>query len=249
MKTFTFSLLFAMFFLNLHAQLISVTPEYSQSIFEDVVLTDYNDFPIQLSITNHSPNDIALKWVRELPEDCPMSWQAIICDINACYAPHIVTNYDPNLGINQPVIIEAKQTSEDFYFHVWLNPSDNPQPGCCTPKMYFYEVKNPDSLLAVSEMEVSINKPNCFTNTNELAPIDLIKIYPNPAKDFFRITENSLVKEIEVFNIQGQAIRTFQIANDRNYDIGDLGEGIYLLKMLDKEGNLLKTEKLYKNNN
>jgi len=58
--------------------------------------------------------------------------------------------------------------------------------------------------------------------------------YPNPVKDFLTIefTDNTEKTSIEIFNILGQKIKTFEnVSNAENLDLSDLTPGIYLLKI------------------
>ena len=70
-------------------------------------------------------------------------------------------------------------------------------------------------------------------------------VYPNPAKDEFRIKSSSQVeKSITIINMVGKIIYNKLIRNDEPIDISYLSSGIYLLKI--EEGTKFTTLKLVK---
>ncbi len=70
-----------------------------------------------------------------------------------------------------------------------------------------------------------------------------ISVYPNPVNDIIYI--NSMVPvNIILTSIEGRSI--FQVPDAKMIDAGHLGKGIYLLQITDKEGRLIKTEKVVK---
>lgn len=58
-------------------------------------------------------------------------------------------------------------------------------------------------------------------------------VFPNPAKDR-AILEGIEPAEIQLYNLQGQSVRTFSDTNE--IDVNGLPEGIYLLQITDREG-------------
>lgn len=70
----------------------------------------------------------------------------------------------------------------------------------------------------------------------------LFSLYPNPANNYFAISE--AVEEVEIFNIEGRKINSYQgnfTANHR-FDISNLSSGVYFLKI--KKGNQTNRKKL-----
>ena len=58
-------------------------------------------------------------------------------------------------------------------------------------------------------------------------------VFPNPVKD--RATLEGIDSaEIQLYNLQGQSVRTFSDTNE--IDVSGLPEGIYLLQVTDREG-------------
>ena len=61
-----------------------------------------------------------------------------------------------------------------------------------------------------------------------------LAIFPNPVKDIVSI-EGRDVAEIQVYNVLGVKVKSF--TNTNRFNVEGLPEGIYLLRMADKEGN------------
>ncbi len=77
--------------------------------------------------------------------------------------------------------------------------------------------------------------------------VDDIKLYPNPAGDYFRIENGVNIKDIEIINVLGKTIKTFSAQSQSdNFYIGDLSTGLYLVRMSDKNKSVIKTIRLQK---
>jgi hypothetical protein len=76
---------------------------------------------------------------------------------------------------------------------------------------------------------------------------NLISIYPNPVKDSVNISikENSTIKTIELYDIQGRLLQT-QVVNDvtSQINLAERANGIYFIKINTDKGS--KVEKLVK---
>lgn len=68
-----------------------------------------------------------------------------------------------------------------------------------------------------------------------------ISMYPNPAKDMVYVNAPIPV-DIQIAGIEGRIIRS--VKNSHQLAVGDLAAGVYLLRISDKQGRMLKVEKL-----
>ncbi len=82
-------------------------------------------------------------------------------------------------------------------------------------------------------------------STNELEKAN-IKLFPNPASDYFKLVNGSKVDQIVMYNILGKQVKIFG-KEDENFHISDLVKGIYLVQLIDIDTNVTKTMKLNKN--
>lgn len=76
---------------------------------------------------------------------------------------------------------------------------------------------------------------------------DPIQVYPNPATNYFGITEIEGVQKIYVFNLVGKRMKQYQdIAIDKQYFIGDLPRGMYLVQMVGEKNKVIVTRRVSK---
>lgn len=65
--------------------------------------------------------------------------------------------------------------------------------------------------------------------------VSYFQIYPNPAKEYFKIESEIEMEAMEVFNLQGEKIKSFS-SNHEVHSVADLSSGLYLLKIQFKSG-------------
>ncbi len=73
-----------------------------------------------------------------------------------------------------------------------------------------------------------------------------ISIYPNPATDYIKLSDDDLVLNISISNMLGRKMRTFEVAKGEHYEIGDLPNGLYLIQIVGKNNKVLATQRLTK---
>lgn len=91
-----------------------------------------------------------------------------------------------------------------------------------------------------------------FTNTAEPNQLVDFKVFPNPARSVINIeTElsNSTEINITLFDIQGKRLLNEYVQSpslrfNHQLQVGNLAAGIYVLKLTDEYGNLLRSEKI-----
>ncbi len=78
-------------------------------------------------------------------------------------------------------------------------------------------------------------------------------IYPNPVSDYFSLDQESVEKGvanvINLYNLLGQRVRTFQVDKEQRYNVSDLQGGLYLVQLLDDKGKIITTRRLQKASN
>ena len=75
-----------------------------------------------------------------------------------------------------------------------------------------------------------------------------IKVSPNPAIDYFNVTSNINFNRIQLYNIIGKPLKTYRPSADNNYQLSDIPGGLYILRFMDANNQVIKTIKLYKKN-
>ena len=71
-----------------------------------------------------------------------------------------------------------------------------------------------------------------------------LSIYPNPTSDYLYIKSDVAINEIQILDLNGRIINNASIVDNRVY-LGSIANGIYLVKILDADGNST-TEKIIK---
>lgn len=78
-------------------------------------------------------------------------------------------------------------------------------------------------------------------------PGDDIRVFPNPAIDYFQVVNGQNVRKIVIFNIFGKEVKSFIHSANAQYDVTDMNAGMYLVRMLDDKNKVVKSVKLHKN--
>ncbi len=79
-----------------------------------------------------------------------------------------------------------------------------------------------------------------------------IKIYPNPAADYFQVKSTETNEDspapasLLVYNISGQLVLIRPWSNTKKFSISHLNKGIYFIRAIDKNGMILMNEKIIK---
>lgn len=64
-----------------------------------------------------------------------------------------------------------------------------------------------------------------------------VKLYPNPASEVLNFDVNQVVQSIEIFNVNGQKV--LAVGNQTQVNVSNLAPGLYLVKILDVENNVM----------
>jgi hypothetical protein len=160
----------------------------------------------------------------------PTPWYSWICDKNLCYNPDI--NSCPT---GKPNLLGA---GESFEIQVHLNPASMEGTGD-------YEINLNDDQgnpLASIGGDILISTSTAVKEATD----NKMTVYPNPTTEFFKVSEIQGLKSIELFNIVGNKVRSFDAAPQRQYYVGDLTDGIYLVRLESFNGKVIKTIRLSK---
>lgn len=186
------------------------------------------DIAYYVHVINTSNQTASLLWSRRV-NDAPTEWLTWICDANLCYTPEV-----GSCPASKPNIIPPGDTVE---FSMHLNPRG--VDGTADYNVTISDMEgNP---IATIDGDVCI--PQCITGTKEANNLKLT-VYPNPASDYFQISDLPGLKYIELYNIVGNKMRSYNAAPARQYFVGDLNEGMYLVRMMDSTKKILKTVRL-----
>ena len=218
---YTFVLLFVT---NLAMSQIGINPQSIEFIGQGQdQITEYID------ITNNTGGELNLYWEYIPADGYPEEWNTQICDINLCYAPNTLKSSSV-----QPNVIEDGKTVE-FSFKVWNN--NGTVEGTSYGILNLYDDPDFTNLVASSVAPI--------TSTTNINIEDLV-IYPNPTTDFIQLKNDENVASISIFNIVGRTEQTFNHVRGMTHDVTALNTGMYLVRLADKNGDVIKSLRLSK---
>jgi len=74
-----------------------------------------------------------------------------------------------------------------------------------------------------------------------------IAIYPNPATDYIQINNVKNLKEVHIFNVVGNEVKTFNSAKaGQKLNISNISSGMYLVQLIDSNNKIIATKRLSK---
>jgi hypothetical protein len=188
------------------------------------------DIGAYAQVTNTSEDTLEMLWTRRVL-DIEHEWTSWICDLTNCYLPEI--NDCPE---SRPNIL-APGSSMNFEVHVG-------------PAGVEGEAEIEIDLFAASDPENILGTINVRFETSSTSVTDLntsaLRIYPNPTTSFFQLNHPADVARVDVFNIVGNKMREFDARNTTRFDVSDLTQGIYIVRLLDGSNQVLRTVRLSK---
>lgn len=184
------------------------------------------DVPVR---NNSSTETINVYWER-ITNELPAGFISYICDNNICYGPAQDECPQENPNVMDPGF--------EFKFKMNLERSGSGE-GSGLIEVLIWEQGFEDQAIKVKYLV------NQGTSTSPFSKTDL-KVFPNPADNYFRIDGIQDISHAVVFNIVGEEMITYNVAPERSYDISHLNSGIYLVKLVRSNGKIAKTIRLSK---
>ena len=179
-------------------------------------------------VKNNTNSLINVIWTREILQ-LPVDWQTYVCDANYCYGPGLGKCPESN-----PNKIKAGD-STTLDVHV----TDDGNDGEAHIVMWVYEKEDTSKKIKVDYL---FNK---ILANNEVRNIE-IKVYPNPAYNSFSIDYNQGLNRIEFYSILGKKVTSYKAVPHSSYDISQLEDGLYFVKLIGPYERSLRTIRLQK---
>lgn len=228
---FLFFFLFIGLSTGLNAQSMESDPAEptvtAEACFENIIRVDYD-------MTNTSGGDLNFLW-RVDRIDVPEEWELQVCDLVTCYIFGLEA-----APVDRPNTLLAGVTTSQMNFKVITNNV----PGIGDFDLVFFNETDENDVFI--NLPIVVNATACTSATHDPAVVDALSIYPNPAGDFFKVSNPELVERLSVYNIVGKEVKTMEKSNSGSYDIADLTYGMYLVRMFDEDGDIIKVSRLSK---
>lgn len=181
----------------------------------------------EVVILNSADTTLDLRWVRTI-NTIPQGWDNYFCAVpGECGAP-----WTDSLDFELP---PATMTTGLLQCH--CDPHGNEGVASVTVKFI-----NNDTEEVLGDIVWICDASPLSINELEAANI---KLFPNPATDYFELINGDKVDRIVVYNILGKQVKYF--GKEDEYLIGDLTKGLYLVQLIDLDTEATKTLKLKKN--
>ncbi|MBK8954784.1 MAG: T9SS type A sorting domain-containing protein [Saprospiraceae bacterium] len=179
-------------------------------------------------VRNHTNEVLNILWTREILM-MPAGWSTYVCDANNCYADKV--GKCPEIYPN--VIQPGDSTTLDV--HVY----EDGTMGEAHIVMWVYEAEDTSKKVKV---DYTFNKVVSNKDIRNIA----VKVYPNPASNSFTVDYNTGLVRIDLVNILGRKIRSFRAVPNSSYDISDLEDGMYFIRLIGPNDQNFRTLRLQK---
>lgn len=185
---------------------------------------------VDFELKNEGADTVQLAWTLEV-EDKPAEWQYYVCDTEICY------NFGQDVSsVERPNIILPGQ-SIVVMFHTL--PAE--VAGVGKYKINFFDVSEPDSIL--TQVPITVNT---VSTSNKNISTKGLNLFPNPTTEFFRINTGDVVDKIDILNVAGQKAISFVAEQGKYYNIKNLDAGVYYVRLLDRNSDIVKVMRLKK---
>jgi 1,4-alpha-glucan branching enzyme len=187
--------------------------------------------PARLNVYNNWARMINLKKTENVFENGQFSW-----NFSQTGRPRldIFTSNTQSSDLSYVFVLTnfsdaAFNTSGFPFTGTWYNlMDDSPLPVTAT---------NQNVTIEPGGFRVFGNKPSSLLGTDNFQFKNKFTIFPNPGKDYFSL--NAAAKNIKIYTVTGQLIKSFYNQFDKNAQFGtsDLNNGMYLVKVTDDNNN------------
>lgn len=201
----------------------------------DITINENEKHTFQVSINNVSETvNYDLYWQLIKGDDWPSEWETTVCDANLCYA----ANAD-SCSPNKPNDIPA---GKSLIFTVKVDPMN--VKGSGTLYMELFDDNQFTSKVAETSND-GLVVADAVLNVDFSQELDLV-VFPNPTDSYFSIKNDGAVSQIGIYNIVGKEITRANHMEGQTHDVNNLSKGMYLVRMMDNQGKVLKSTRLNK---
>lgn len=197
---------------------INISPSNVDTMV-DVSIFDL-DLHSDATLTNGGSMDV--EWSRTIVE-LPKGWATYVCTGINCYPP---TEEKGTFTLSG-----SKASPLEVHFNM------NNIPGYAIVEIKISEKANPNNSYTAT---YKVNAKGVATSS---VNAELIRIYPNPTTEYFKIQNNNGVSKVILNNLLGRTVKAYSGTSD-TYDVTDLPTGMYIIQLQDNKGKNIKTSRL-----
>ncbi len=189
-----------------------------------------------INITNDGSEASLVFWEFIPADNFPEDWKFQICDLNLCY------NWDVTRSGTSSFLANNLTAGAVSKFTVKVqNAANTPDENFMISGSSFGTLR----LFENSDFTNPIFETSCLVSNNNVEVEDLV-IYPNPTTDVFQIKNDANIKTVSIFNIVGRQISSNIHSQGARHDVSNLRAGMYLVRLENENGELIKAMRLSK---
>jgi len=159
-------------------------------------------------------------------------WTYAICDINQCYIDGL-----ESCPCSIPNELAA---GASFEFKIYLIANEN----VSSADIKFNVTGDCDGNVIDLEIPMNISATGSTSSEDLENDASGLRVYPNPSTDYFQITNDTDVSEIVVSNIIGKKVIETSHYKGESHNVSYLDKGIYLVRMVDENSNILDVKRI-----
>lgn len=234
----TLLLFLLVFGFTAQAQVLEVSPNPAAAE-SHVNLTDFVNYGIKLNSTlsNVSGADASLVWkLRQVSG--PSSWTYAVCDANGCFPYGSATNADMNGNIIALDLITGATSNID------VQVRHGGSPGTGRVEIDFAYAHSPNEVIYTAGYDITMSSP--VTTADSAVRTTTFKIFPNPANDYFKVITQANIAKVELYNVVGRKVLSYDSNIYHRYNIAHLADGIYLVRLVDNKNLVIRTMRIVK---
>lgn len=222
---------------NIVAQSFSVTPNPAFATADlDDISTNPGDLLAPSTISNNAGDTLNIMWERVF-EDLPEDWVSAIAD------PFI--SYPPFVGTGDFWLLPSESAALDVHVFPSGFPGsiDGAIPGVGEVHLKIINLDDPTDTLIAEYHFTLTGSP--VLNLSELE-LEALDIFPNPASGYFMLKEADKIERVVIYDVLGHEVKSFVVSTGRCFNINELPNGSYFVKLIDRSLKMTKTLRLQK---
>lgn len=232
----------------LNSVIAQLTVDPNLLIQSDVV-TDY--IPINFQLELEGQDSVWVHWEIVKADDWPMEWNCYIIDSNFSHLLGVLNTINGSNRINR----FYENESREWVFH--LSPNGIEGNSSIKIILYYLDFTTANHTpLDFTDIEydgdtLSTSSFNIGLNIGESVGVDdftvnQIIIYPNPANNLIRFDNDEGISFISIYNTLGERLEDCRHAAGQSHNIEHLNQGMYLVRLMNDGGQVIKTIKFSK---
>ena len=208
---------------------VSPNPAYGEADLDDPT-TNPGDILAAAEIFNNTDSTLFFRWER-IENNRPDGWETSVLGVVITLPPWVDSS-EFSLSPNSSGLLNV---------NAW--PSGSPGdingaiPGEATVKL---KITNQNDLSDTLIATYYFNLEGDPILSTSAAESELVKLYPNPASEYFKLTGIQDFESVIVYDIFGRQVDYFAVNNSQEYNIGNLPNGVYLVGLFGRSHKKMK---------